>query len=347
MLTCRSLGASFYLFLSRSPSRTSIWDKPRLLEQLQTSPLTLVTSIIHNLLIALRPNPSKPTAGMPPITVVCISDTHSQYPSIPNGDLLIHAGDLTNSGSRSDIQKTINWLNTLPHLHKVVVAGNHDNWLDPTSSARKSDPEEHIDWGTVIYLEYRRVELEFAGGRSLKVYGAPGIPYIGNGHAFQYNHKFGENPFLNMPEGIDILITHTPPATHLDNQLGCFALLTELWRVKPILHVFGHCHSGYGTSRVYFDAAQHLLDALKLSDAKTPQDALEASPAGWKRDIRPSMRWLNAATVIIDDILAICSGIFLKKPLGGEERGGSLLLNAAMMYCTTQNVTNPATLVVL
>lgn len=51
---------------------------------------------------------------------VCISDTHSntQWP-IPEGDVLIHAGDLCCYGDLFDLEVTVSWLRTLPHPHKV------------------------------------------------------------------------------------------------------------------------------------------------------------------------------------------------------------------------------------
>jgi 3',5'-cyclic AMP phosphodiesterase CpdA len=36
--------------------------------------------------------------------IVCISDTHNSTPRLPEGDVLIHAGDLTNQGSYSEVQ---------------------------------------------------------------------------------------------------------------------------------------------------------------------------------------------------------------------------------------------------
>ena len=42
--------------------------------------------------------------------IVCISDTHNQTPKLPAGDVLIHAGDLTNQGSYSELKRTMQWL---------------------------------------------------------------------------------------------------------------------------------------------------------------------------------------------------------------------------------------------
>lgn len=40
--------------------------------------------------------------------LVCISDTHNCTPKLPKGDVLIHAGDLTNQGSYSEVSFTDN-----------------------------------------------------------------------------------------------------------------------------------------------------------------------------------------------------------------------------------------------
>jgi 3',5'-cyclic AMP phosphodiesterase CpdA len=64
------------------------------------------------------------------ITVVCMSDNHNNKMNVPHGDLLIHAGDLTQSGTVTEIQDALNWIKSLSHPHKVVIAGNHDLALD-------------------------------------------------------------------------------------------------------------------------------------------------------------------------------------------------------------------------
>lgn len=56
--------------------------------------------------------------------IVCISDTHNQTPKLPRGDVLIHADDLTNQGSYSELQKKISWLEKADFEAKIVIAGN-------------------------------------------------------------------------------------------------------------------------------------------------------------------------------------------------------------------------------
>jgi hypothetical protein len=43
--------------------------------------------------------------------------------------------------------------------------------------------------------------------------------------------------------------------------------LEELWRLKrrPVLHVFGHAHEGYGVENATFDSAQRAYDNVMMS----------------------------------------------------------------------------------
>ena len=59
---------------------------------------------------------------------VCISDTHNASPfngcfKLPKGDVLIHAGDMTNQGSLSELSKTIDWIERADFEVKIVIAG--------------------------------------------------------------------------------------------------------------------------------------------------------------------------------------------------------------------------------
>jgi predicted phosphodiesterase len=59
---------------------------------------------------------------------VCVSDTHGYTPSeagfkLPAGDVLIHAGDLTNQGSESELRKTMDWIAAADFEVKIVICG--------------------------------------------------------------------------------------------------------------------------------------------------------------------------------------------------------------------------------
>ena len=60
--------------------------------------------------------------------IVCVSDTHNASPlngtfKLPKGDVLIHAGDLTNQGSLSELRRSVEWIKQADFEVKIVVAG--------------------------------------------------------------------------------------------------------------------------------------------------------------------------------------------------------------------------------
>ncbi|KAF1949596.1 putative phosphoesterase [Byssothecium circinans] len=194
-----------------------------------------------------------------PIPIVCISDTHNSQPDIPVGEILIHAGDITQAGTLREIQHSLDWLNALPHPFKILVAGNHDILLDNTQPRADAAERASLNWGGIIYLNSESTTISCSNGRRLKIYGSPLSPRHGN-WAFQYPRN--EDPWHGkVPADIDILVTHGPPKGHLDaGHLGCKFLLNEVWRKKPRLHVFGHVHEGYGMEWVQFDALQRAYE---------------------------------------------------------------------------------------
>lgn len=64
------------------------------------------------------------------LRLVCISDTHMAHEGvyIPDGEVLIHAGDATSTGTTDEVTKFLDWFVSQPHGHKILIAGNHD-WL--------------------------------------------------------------------------------------------------------------------------------------------------------------------------------------------------------------------------
>ena len=50
---------------------------------------------------------------------VSISDTHSTTFDVPDGDVLLHSGDLTHVGREREMKRTMDWIYSLPHKVKV------------------------------------------------------------------------------------------------------------------------------------------------------------------------------------------------------------------------------------
>lgn len=222
-------------------------------------------------LYALRTPGETPAQLKRTLRVVCVSDTHNSQPKIPDGDVLVHAGDLTQTGTFQELQEALNWLNRLPHEKVITIAGNHDLLLDRSYRNTPQDQKDRaaLVWGRVIYLEDENTLLPIHNGRYIKVWGTPWTRKHGN-WAFQFppnarpEEMISEHDlFDQIPTDTDILISHMPPRFHLDiDGFGSEALLEAIKRTKPQLHVFGHVHEGYGTESVTFDAFQECYERV-------------------------------------------------------------------------------------
>ena len=65
---------------------------------------------------------------MGPTRIVCVSDTHGYTPQdgvfkLPKGDVLIHAGDLSNQGSMAELRRSVEWIQNADFEVKIVIAG--------------------------------------------------------------------------------------------------------------------------------------------------------------------------------------------------------------------------------
>jgi Icc-related predicted phosphoesterase len=181
--------------------------------------------------------------------VVCISDTHELHREleVPNGDLLIHAGDFTFFNHTSKIRDFNDWLGELPHRHKVVIPGNHD-------CVFHKDPLARGLITNAVLLINESVTL-----CGLNIWGSP----VTCDDA-AYGHTTAEDRaalYATIPPDTNIVVTHGPPQGILDHEKGsdhlqgCPQLRKAVLRLKPRLHVFGHCHVGYGalpTARTLF-----------------------------------------------------------------------------------------------
>lgn len=204
----------------------------------------------------------------PRLRFVCISDTHNQHDAftLPEGDVLIHAGDFTGTGTRQQTERFLTWFCAQPHPHKILVAGNHELTLDAP----------HYEWAwlrfhrrgklddrairELIMSAQARGQLDYLHDRAIeiagvKLYGSPYQPEF-CGWAFNLNRgPESQAAWSKIPSDTDILITHGPPLGHGDllagqqTHCGCVNLLAELQqRVQPAYHIFGHIHEGYGVT---------------------------------------------------------------------------------------------------
>ena len=55
----------------------------------------------------------------------------------------------------------------------------------------------------------------------------------------------------DVPDDIDILVTHDPPYGILDENIGSVNVLNIIMKAKPRYHLFGHIHSTAGQSQMF------------------------------------------------------------------------------------------------
>jgi len=194
---------------------------------------------------------------------VVLSDTHSQHEHIivPDGDVLIHAGDFSYTGDYDEVRKFSNWLGKLPHAYKIVIAGNHEMTFD-TEYYRRADvstryhdtpldpivAQSHLK--NCIYL----MDTSFKLDEKIHIYGSPWQPEFCD---WAFNLPRGPaimEKWRLIPTDVDILITHGPPKGHGGTctdgfDAGCEDLLHVVKKIQPAVHIFGHIHEGYGVTK--------------------------------------------------------------------------------------------------
>ena len=165
------------------------------------------------------------------MTILHLSDTHGMHRKLcdmPYADVLVHSGDFTLAGGDMEALDFIEWLCDLPYRHKIFIAGNHDdNMFDASLEGLPDD---------VHYLCDNSIVID-----GVTFYGAPMFVGLFDGKLKEIEH-YGQ-----IPDGIDVLITHRPPLGILDsinNHLhhGSALMLDRVTAVKPKLHLFGHVH---------------------------------------------------------------------------------------------------------
>lgn len=117
---------------------------------------------------------------------MCLSDTHGTSGNlgfeVPWGHVFLLAGDFTGSGQPQHVKEFNDFLKTLPHEHKVVIAGNHDltfdsaNWPAIRADVVDEIPElKDVESADVkaLLTNCTYLENEEATVRGFRIYGSP------------------------------------------------------------------------------------------------------------------------------------------------------------------------------
>lgn len=145
------------------------------------------------------------------------------------------------------------WLARMPAKHKILTWGNHD-WCGQACSFHHDSPAQAATTDLQILVD-ARTTVTAADGRPLSVWATPwSNPFMR--WAFMKAPEDLEAVYAQIPEGIDVLVSHQPPYGHGDSyfdlatgkieHLGSLELLEAIKRVHPQLVICGHIHDGYG-----------------------------------------------------------------------------------------------------
>lgn len=213
----------------------------------------------------------------------CISDLHGYYPKLEGGDLLIVGGDLTASDDHKHINQFKDWVIGLDYSKIVIIAGNHDNWIQERFLINGDKPS--WNHSSLTYLEDCGTEFE-----ALKIWGSPWtLTFEGmNPHckAFTVDTE-GElaEKWALIPDNVDILVTHCPPYGMLDQVMrenyehgiawdefestGSHSLGLKIAKINPKLVVFGHIHE-HGAKTIQGKGGCILVNASHVNERYEP-----------------------------------------------------------------------------
>lgn len=180
-----------------------------------------------------------------------ISDTHDNHESLTipeNIDIVIHSGDISNYRdvfrNALEAAKFLEWYKSLNIEYKCLCAGNHDSSIEK----RLITPGDISSMG-IIYLENSETTIE-----GVRIWGSPFTPTFGDWSFMKARDKISRI-WEEIPEGIDIVVTHGPPKGTLDLSYdregklefcGDGALGKKIVKIQPKLHLFGHLHDMEG-----------------------------------------------------------------------------------------------------
>lgn len=189
--------------------------------------------------------------------IVHISDTHMSHWQLkmPDGDILVHTGDISGQTNMRELVDVNNWFGSLEGKYREIffVPGNHDGQFEQFDVAKGT-----LSNARVLFDE----AVEFDG---YKIYGSPWTNTFFDWYFMKDRDKIGEM-WDKIPDDTNILLTHQPPFMLLDraheyiknkrNQedtkkiinVGCKELrktcMTRLKKLK--LNCFGHLHMDGG-----------------------------------------------------------------------------------------------------
>ena len=183
------------------------------------------------------------------------TDTHQNHQNIKlpkeKVDIVFHTGDFNDVNLdwkydekrqiELNYQQTLNFLDWFANINaeiKILIAGNHE--LIPLEFLKEETKKRNI-----IFLHNETFIFE-KEGELYKIFGHGGYMNIGMGN---YGYYLDDTPWNNIPDDVNILLTHTPCENIGDSKMfhGCPELKERIRKLYNLrLHLFGHIHEGAG-----------------------------------------------------------------------------------------------------
>lgn len=198
--------------------------------------------------------------------LVCISDNHSQNLmtkwSIPEGDVLIHAGDITAVGNYKQVMKMAKMLERLRnergYRYVLFIPGNHDKLFAQETNTAINIMNDH---GVTTLID-ELVKIDHPTYGPLPIYGTPWVELQPEDllklspDALAFSRLDCREFYDRIPSETHVLITHQPPAGILSiardgTEIGSPQLTSKIHSrlglmSHPIVFIFGHNHTGHG-----------------------------------------------------------------------------------------------------
>ena len=200
------------------------------------------------------------------IKIAATSDLHGYFPEmIEPADILIIAGDISPLEIQFNKPKMKIWVETefaywvksLPVDRVYLIAGNHDSYLESISRSNILAMQQACQ--KLTYLKNETTHYIDNNGQLWSIFGTPYCHIFGN-WPFMRSEEYMTEKFKQIPDEVDIIISHDPPfaagdvdvileapqhrSQRMFQHLGNEPLKARIENVNYKLLVCGHIHGG-------------------------------------------------------------------------------------------------------
>lgn len=193
------------------------------------------------------------------IRVCAISDLHGYLPEVEPCDLVLICGDIVPLSAQGSSRYTSRWYKrafktwaeSLPCDKVIFIAGNHElHFPNHYEYYKKMFPNN----SKVTYLCHEEYTYLGSDGKEYRIFGTPYCQIFGT-WAFMLPDPELEERYSEIPENLDILITHDQPYGYGDvllqkdcpwangKHIGNKMLMEAISKKMPRYQFNGHLHS--------------------------------------------------------------------------------------------------------